>query len=240
MSSLVEYSDSFLTTNYEDQLTSKKRKMNEKTVVKVKMEGSGEKQKAECPPSDFWSWRKYGQKPIKGSPYPRAYYRCSSSKGCSAKKQVERCKEDASILLITYTSSHTHPNPIVHYQPEHAEFQAQAQGHEDEVQTSPKHDQPQLIKGKDSSDTRSQGDQKGHVEHLPSPSSTTRAEDDPCFVTLHEEPRLSSCSQVLVGFSPAITEENAFFDELEELPLPVSSSFYSFMKLDEGILVLPS
>ncbi|XP_074336218.1 putative WRKY transcription factor 14 [Apium graveolens] len=62
-------------------------------------------------PSDLWAWRKYGQKPIKGSPYPRGYYRCSSSKGCSARKQVERSRTDPNMLVITYTSEHNHPWP---------------------------------------------------------------------------------------------------------------------------------
>ncbi|MBA0819415.1 hypothetical protein Gohar_028463, partial [Gossypium harknessii] len=61
--------------------------------------------------SDPWAWRKYGQKPIKGSPYPRNYYRCSSSKGCSARKQVERSNLDSDIFIITYTGEHTHPKP---------------------------------------------------------------------------------------------------------------------------------
>ncbi|XBI65537.1 hypothetical protein VPH35_045362 [Triticum aestivum] len=39
-------------------------------------------------PTDSWAWRKYGQKPIKGSPFP------SSSKGCPARKQVERSQAD--------------------------------------------------------------------------------------------------------------------------------------------------
>ncbi|OWM79594.1 hypothetical protein CDL15_Pgr023006 [Punica granatum] len=61
--------------------------------------------------SDLWAWRKYGQKPIKGSPYPRNYYRCSSSKGCAARKQVERSNTDPNMFIVTYTGEHTHPRP---------------------------------------------------------------------------------------------------------------------------------
>ncbi|XP_023551273.1 probable WRKY transcription factor 27 isoform X1 [Cucurbita pepo subsp. pepo] len=61
--------------------------------------------------TDMWAWRKYGQKPIKGSPYPRNYYRCSSSKGCGARKQVERSNADPESFIITYTGEHIHPRP---------------------------------------------------------------------------------------------------------------------------------
>ncbi|KAK4745287.1 hypothetical protein SAY87_011599 [Trapa incisa] len=61
--------------------------------------------------SDIWAWRKYGQKPIKGSPYPRGYYRCSSSKGCLARKQVERNRSDPGMFIVTYTAEHNHPAP---------------------------------------------------------------------------------------------------------------------------------
>nr|WCL15237.1 WRKY22 [Iris laevigata] len=61
--------------------------------------------------SDMWSWRKYGQKPIKGSPYPRGYYRCSSSKGCLARKQTERSRTDPGMFIVTYTADHNHPAP---------------------------------------------------------------------------------------------------------------------------------
>ncbi|KAK9927119.1 hypothetical protein M0R45_024320 [Rubus argutus] len=61
--------------------------------------------------SDVWAWRKYGQKPIKGSPYPRSYYRCSSSKGCSARKQVERSCSNPELFIITYTAEHNHVRP---------------------------------------------------------------------------------------------------------------------------------
>ncbi|XP_039070934.1 probable WRKY transcription factor 65 isoform X2 [Hibiscus syriacus] len=91
----------------------KKGKSIQKRVVSVPIkdvDGSRLKGKR-APPSDSWAWRKYGQKPIKGSPYPRGYYRCSSSKGCPARKQVERNRADPTMLVITYSYEHNHPWP---------------------------------------------------------------------------------------------------------------------------------
>ncbi|KAJ6400647.1 hypothetical protein OIU84_016143 [Salix udensis] len=81
---------------------SKRRKNQLKKVCQVP---------AESLSSDVWAWRKYGQKPIKGSPYPRGYYRCSSSKGCLARKQVERNRSDPGMFIVTYTAEHNHPAP---------------------------------------------------------------------------------------------------------------------------------
>lgn len=81
------------------------------------------------PPSDSWAWRKYGQKPIKGSPYPRGYYRCSSSKGCPARKQVERSRVDPNMLVVTYSCEHNHPWPANrnnHHQNHHQQQQPAA------------------------------------------------------------------------------------------------------------------
>lgn len=41
----------------------------------------------------------------------RGYYRCSSSKGCLARKQVERNKTDPTMFIVTYTGEHSHPAP---------------------------------------------------------------------------------------------------------------------------------
>ncbi|VFQ81607.1 unnamed protein product [Cuscuta campestris] len=91
-----------------------KRRAVQKRVVSVPItdsEGSKIKNEISFPPSDSWAWRKYGQKPIKGSPYPRGYYRCSSSKGCPAKKQVERSRVDPQMLVVTYSCEHNHSWP---------------------------------------------------------------------------------------------------------------------------------
>ncbi|GAB2271757.1 WRKY Transcription Factor [Dionaea muscipula] len=89
-------------TTAPQSLRGKKRKNVMKKVCHVPAEGLS---------SDMWAWRKYGQKPIKGSPYPRGYYKCSSSKGCLARKQVERNKIDPKMFIVTYTAEHNHPMP---------------------------------------------------------------------------------------------------------------------------------
>ncbi|CAA2950184.1 probable WRKY transcription factor 14 [Olea europaea var. sylvestris] len=90
----------------------KRRKSQAKKVVCIPAPApANSRSSGEIVPSDLWAWRKYGQKPIKGSPYPRGYYKCSSSKGCSARKQVERSRTDPNMLVITYSSEHNHSWP---------------------------------------------------------------------------------------------------------------------------------
>ncbi|CAM6072371.1 unnamed protein product [Sphagnum tenellum] len=83
---------------------SKRRKLRVKRTIKVPAISS---KLADIPPDDY-SWRKYGQKPIKGSPHPRGYYKCSSMRNCPARKHVERSVEDSSMLIVTYEGEHSH------------------------------------------------------------------------------------------------------------------------------------
>jgi len=83
---------------------SKRRKHRPKRTVRVPAISP----KVADIPADEYSWRKYGQKPIKGSPYPRGYYKCSTVRGCPARKHVERDPVDPSMLIVTYEGDHRH------------------------------------------------------------------------------------------------------------------------------------
>ncbi|KAI3735339.1 hypothetical protein L6452_14834 [Arctium lappa] len=82
--------------------TKKRKNQQKKMVVELTQEEL-------C--NDTWAWRKYGQKPIKGSPFPRNYYKCSTTKACGARKQVEQSHMDPSIFIVSYSGEHIHPRP---------------------------------------------------------------------------------------------------------------------------------
>ncbi|OIW14624.1 hypothetical protein TanjilG_32966 [Lupinus angustifolius] len=82
----------------------KRRKNRVKNTVRVPAISS----KIADIPADEYSWRKYGQKPIKGSPYPRGYYKCSTVRDCPARKHVERATDDPAMLIVTYGGEHRH------------------------------------------------------------------------------------------------------------------------------------
>ncbi|KAL3643223.1 WRKY transcription factor [Castilleja foliolosa] len=58
---------------------------------------------------DGYNWRKYGQKHVKGSEYPRSYYKCTYEY-CPVKKKVERSQE-GHVTEIIYKGAHNHPKP---------------------------------------------------------------------------------------------------------------------------------
>ncbi|KAL3628563.1 hypothetical protein CASFOL_027609 [Castilleja foliolosa] len=58
---------------------------------------------------DGHNWRKYGQKLVKGSDFPRSYYKCTYT-NCPVKKKVEKTL-DGQIAEIVYMGEHNHPQP---------------------------------------------------------------------------------------------------------------------------------
>ncbi|KAJ6795689.1 putative WRKY transcription factor 65 [Iris pallida] len=205
------------------------RKVTQKNVVTVKIEADvGKHNKGEGPPSDFWSWRKYGQKPIKGSPYPRGYYRCSTSKGCSAKKQVDRCKTDGSILIITYTSDHNHPGGP----PPLQSLSLPPSQEESSPTPTPKEEQPPHI-------ATCEPDPPNGADTAPPKLQEEEAKS--CDDNNNNNNNNNNNMAMVVGLASPTEEENDFFDELEELPMSSSSltSFWRNSIFDERIILLP-
>lgn len=193
----------------------------------------------------------------------RGYYRCSTCKGCSAKKQVERSSTDASLLIITYTSTHNHPDPTalssttnLAQQPKESKTETT----KDLPVTSKEENQEQKQVEEEinsNKSTVSSSDQVTNEENFHYLQSTTHCSEDIIIdqedpfklniekshidkidLLLEEEPL---CYAQLKNMSASKSEEFDFFDELEELPM--SSSILHFTRSifsDERIPVAPS
>ncbi|KAI7751719.1 hypothetical protein M8C21_004357 [Ambrosia artemisiifolia] len=90
----------------EDKVVSKKRKAMPtwQNQIRISTENG-----LEGNTDDGYSWRKYGQKDILGSKFPRSYYRCTYRyiHHCLARKQVQRTNEDPTVFEITYKGQHS-------------------------------------------------------------------------------------------------------------------------------------
>ncbi|KAF8082180.1 hypothetical protein N665_0845s0038 [Sinapis alba] len=71
--------------------------------------GLGDSMPSGAAEDDGYNWRKYGQKLVKGSEYPRSYYKCTHP-NCEVKKKVERSRE-GNITEIIYVKAHNHSKP---------------------------------------------------------------------------------------------------------------------------------
>ncbi|KAK1570634.1 hypothetical protein Q3G72_004844 [Acer saccharum] len=58
---------------------------------------------------DGHAWRKYGQKDILNTKYPRSYFRCTHKyeQGCKATKQVQKMEENPQMYETIYIGKHT-------------------------------------------------------------------------------------------------------------------------------------
>ncbi|KAL2473186.1 putative WRKY transcription factor 2 [Forsythia ovata] len=75
--------------------------------------GNGDPSVGGSTAEDGYNWRKYGQKQVKGSEYPRSYYKCTHA-NCPVKKKVERSHE-GHITEIIYKGEHNHPKPPLNH-----------------------------------------------------------------------------------------------------------------------------
>ncbi|XP_031492182.1 probable WRKY transcription factor 34 [Nymphaea colorata] len=79
------------------------------------LDDDGDKETSFAPASvgvsseDGYNWRKYGQKQVKSSEFPRSYYKCTHT-NCQVRKKIERA-HDGHITEIIYKGAHNHPKP---------------------------------------------------------------------------------------------------------------------------------
>ncbi|KAL3834743.1 hypothetical protein ACJIZ3_009479 [Penstemon smallii] len=96
-------------SNKASSSSQRQRKRSDEANKIVKRVAAPQMGNLDLPPEDGFTWRKYGQKEILGSRYPRSYYRCTHQKlyECPAKKQVQRLDHDPFTFEVTYRGTHT-------------------------------------------------------------------------------------------------------------------------------------
>ncbi|GMH22552.1 hypothetical protein Nepgr_024395 [Nepenthes gracilis] len=123
---------------------SNRRKILPRWTKRIRV-GSGSGTALEGLLDDGYGWRKYGQKDILGSRFPRGYYRCTyqGTQGCLARKQVQRSDDDPTTFQVTYHGHHTCIQPSHHRsQPPSLPPPASPEAKIEQHQQPEKHDHP--------------------------------------------------------------------------------------------------
>nr|GFA07776.1 probable WRKY transcription factor 27 [Tanacetum cinerariifolium] len=80
--------------------------------VAIDLDGEGFVHEHQLPMlTDSHSFSLHAMDSQSARPRKRNYYRCSTTKACKAKKQVERSPVDSNIFIVSYTGEHMHPRP---------------------------------------------------------------------------------------------------------------------------------
>lgn len=172
-----------------------------------------------------------------GFNFIRGYYRCSSSKGCPARKQVERSRTDPSMLVITYSFEHNHPWPMPkthHHQASKAGSRAVAQNMPAPVQdpVPTKQPEPELVqetigKGEKFTDLITAPDDLDELfwfsdlqSGSPSATSPPEVEDSLLYGSIFGAIDAAALGVPVPEESVGLNEgeDDALFAELDELP----------------------
>lgn len=95
--------------NDSEKLDHEEHLQSDALTAQSDQKGSGSLSGAESLSDDGYNWRKYGQKHVKGSEFPRSYYKCTHP-NCEVKKLFER-SPDGRITEIIYKGTHGHAKP---------------------------------------------------------------------------------------------------------------------------------
>jgi len=130
----------------------------------------------ERPSDDGYNWRKYGQKHVKGSEYPRSYYKCTHP-SCPTKKKIERSL-DGHVTEIVYKGVHNHIKPQPNRRMGAAAAAAAAAARHEEGESAEGYGA--LVKVEDPSSTppRRQNSNPLESSGTPEHSSISASEDD--------------------------------------------------------------